>query len=313
MPNDKRGVARDRDRSVALLRPDPNQYRQTPPKDEQIVMFAANKQGTPEEVLYEREIVLTNIPLVIAVIRRMNVNARGLTRSELIQEGVIGLIKAIKSYNRNLGSFSNYAEMNVRHEVLRAIATQGFKGRPVFVSATGDDTMRIVAYERRKLCTMLGREPTDDEIAETLRDPKTNHYRPYDGRLRVQAAKRRLNMRSLEFDKPVNPNGTEGRDLKDRIADDHAQPIDILLEATAFLRFCADAFDADQVKEAEVFVRRFGVNGMRETQVEIAADWKKTRQWISQIERRALDHLRDYRNITKDEVEWAAGVLYPNE
>ena len=122
-----------------------------------------------------RRLIESNLRLVVSVARRYS--GRGLSFLDLIQEGNLGLMKAVERYDWRLGHrFSTYATWWIRQSVTRALADQG---RTIRVPAQVVDTINRMARIERQLTQKLGRPPTVDEVAEAmeLKPEKIEHLR----------------------------------------------------------------------------------------------------------------------------------------
>jgi RNA polymerase primary sigma factor len=219
-----------------------------------------------------------NLRLVVAVARRYK-NAR-LGLADLIQEGNVGLLKAVHRFDHRRGCrFATYAAWWIRHAIGRALAD---KGRTVRIPAHLGSMSGRVNRATRSLSARLGHEPTFDEIeAETGISKKTLEQ--------MTLATTRSTV-SLEY----TPDAGEGDALKDRLADESALASD---EQVALLR------DTEQLRRAlpelrevhaQVLAWRFGLHDEEElTLEEIGKRWNLSRERVRQIQVRALKELRE--------------------
>jgi RNA polymerase primary sigma factor len=224
----------------------------------------------------KRELMEANLRLVVSIAKRyLN---RGLSFLDVIQEGNLGLMKAVDRFQFRRGfKFSTYATWWIRQAITRAIADHGRTIRlPVHVI----ESLNRLEKERKALRAETGREPTPDEIAERLKLPVSKV------RLLLDAQKTPY---SLEM-KIGEEGGTElGEVIQDRAArspEDTAIAGDLSNEVERALAPLSD-------REKEVLRLRYGLGEEREyTLEEIGRRLSVTRERVRQIESRALQKLR---------------------
>ena len=223
----------------------------------------------------ERRMAEANLRLVVMIARRYN--HRGLPLADLIEEGNLGLLRAVQKFQWQRGTrFSTYATWWIRQSVVRALANQARLIRlPVHVEAL------LGRYRRAKdkLTQELGRAPTLEEIATRLGEPLAH----LEGLEAAAAA-------PLSLETPV---GDRGSVLEDVVPDRTPAPpaaIGDLLRAQADLR---EMLDGLPEAERRVIVQRFGLDGQPPLTLEaIGQQVNLTRERIRQIEAAALRKLR---------------------
>ena len=234
--------------------------------------LARRKDAGDEEA--KRRLIECNLRLVMAITR--NYTKADVPLLDLIQEGNLGLIRAVEKFDYRLGyKLSTYATWWIRQAITRAISDQARTIRiPVHVTTTLTELARV----NRGLRQELGREPSLEEIAQrsALPAPKVQRI--------LEASSKPL---SLET--PVGEDSVLGEFLPDEW---NPAPLDALLAAdvtTQVERVLQTLSD----KEAEILRLRFGVGEEAElTLEEVGRRFGVTRERIRQIQERALDKLR---------------------
>ena len=224
------------------------------------------------------KLVSANLRLVVMAAKQYNLHT-SLSFEDLIQEGNMGLMRAVDTYDVSKGfRFSTYAMYWIKQSISRAMLNQGRAIRvPVNVLEFKSKYNKAI----RALFEDLGREPTTEEVAKFMGE-------------KVENIKKMETLIKDPVSLSTSLNDEDDGTLEDLIADPNQERPDDRIDNELRAKAIAAVLETLDAREKDIIIARFGLGGVRaKTLDELAAEYKLTKERIRQIEQKALRKLRN--------------------
>ncbi len=241
--------------------------------EEEVALAARIKKGDQEA---RNQLIKANLRLVVRIAREYE--GYGLPLLDLINEGNLGLIRAVDKFDPTKGAkFSTYSSWWIKQSIRRSLSNQAKTIRlPIHMV----DKLARMRRASAKLQDILGREPSDDEIADEL------------GKTEKEVAfMKRVSAQTVSLDEPLNAN--DSLRLEEKVPDERADDPYQTLALQASLKLLSQSLTKLNDRESEILKYRFGLNGEKEkTLEEVGLKFGVTRERIRQLQNMALKRLR---------------------